>query len=150
MQRHEIGSDNDVHQQRKNKYVLQQVISERSYRKDCKTEKIDPLSPQTQGSNKIRTPSQRKREYGTGSRKRNWEYDLVILPSSRLTNTRGGTAEFCKNMEVAARAKQIPRVHRPRGKERRDMATPPMTHYGYFGRKYTKPPVQAGGIFCLG
>jgi hypothetical protein len=88
--------------------VLQQGISERSYRRDCKTEKIDPLSLQTQGSNKIRTPSQRKREYRTGLPKRNWEYDLVILPSSRLTNTRGGTAEFCKNMEVAARAKQIP------------------------------------------
>jgi hypothetical protein len=37
----------------------------RSYRRDCKTEKIDPLSLQTQGNNKIRTPSPRKREYGT-------------------------------------------------------------------------------------
>jgi hypothetical protein len=42
------------------------------------------------------------------SPKRNWEHDFVILPSSRLTNTRGGTAEFCKNMEVAARANKSP------------------------------------------
>jgi hypothetical protein len=103
---------------------------ERNYRRDCRTEKIDPLSPQTQGRNKIRTPSQRKIEYGTGSPKRNWEYDLVILPSSRVINTRGGTAEFCKNMEVVARAKQIPESVDP-GEERRGMATPPMTHYSY-------------------
>jgi hypothetical protein len=30
-------------------------------RRMYRTEKIDPLSPQTQGRNKIRTPSQRKR-----------------------------------------------------------------------------------------
>ena len=81
------------------------------------TEKIDPLSSQAQGRNKIRTPSQRKIEYGTGLPKRNWEYDLVILPSPGVTNTRGRTAEFCKNMEVVARAKQIPRVRRPGGRK---------------------------------